>query len=170
MVLLERLPGILDIQFYSACLLHLLSLGLEPVVEAQCPGMSSTLSQWSSWRWGRTALWEGCGQLPNWLFKTSILQQFPPTAVSLPVPCAGGLFQWSFFLILSQHSGSATKISAPHLCVWESLLFFNFFFFLNEFESYQLKLKGSWYLLGTYFIWQAPTYNVHVFYITFIFL
>lgn len=146
MVLLGRLPDILDIQFYSAFLLHLLSLGLEPVVEAQCPGMSSTLSQWSSWRWGRTALWESCGQLPNWLFKTSILQQFPPTAVSLPVPCAGGLFQWSFFLILSQHSGSATKISAPHLCVWESLLFFNFFFKWVWIISAEVKrvLISSW--------------------------
>lgn len=64
--------------------------------------------------------------------KPASCKQFPPTVVSLPVPFTGGLIQWSVFLLLSPCSGSATKISAAHLCVWEILVFF--FSFLNFFK------------------------------------
>lgn len=53
--------------------------------------------------------------------KPESCKQFPPTTMSLPLPFAGCLFQ---FFCFSHCSGSATKISAPHLWVWEILLFF----------------------------------------------
>lgn len=61
----------------------------------------------------------------NVCLKTASCKQFPPTPVSLPVHFAGCLFQRSVFLLLSCCSGSATKISASHLSVWEALFFFN---------------------------------------------
>lgn len=66
--------------------------------------------------------------------KTASCKQFPPTPVSLPIHFAGCLFQWSVIPLPSRCSGSTTKISAPHLSVWEVLLFFGnstYLFFMN---------------------------------------
>lgn len=114
---------------FSFILLHLLPLGLgHPAGEAQCPGMSSTLSQWSSWIPGSTALWESCGQLPNWLFKTSILQ-----AVSSHCCVSSCFLCWGFDSVecfsasLSLLRISNQNLCSPSVCVGDPVIFYIFF-------------------------------------------
>lgn len=134
MVLLTRLPGILDIHFYSAFLLvgtpssgssmprdeqPFVPVLLRAVLEA-AESQEAQLSE------------KAVASYQTGYLKTASCKRFPPTAVSLPVPFAGCLFQWSVFLLLSHCSGSATKISAPpSVCVGDPGFFYIYIFFMN---------------------------------------
>lgn len=65
-----------------------------------------------------TALWWSCGQLPNWLFKNSILQAVPSHS------CLSSRSLCWVFVSLERYSASllslriSNKISAPHLSVY----------------------------------------------------
>lgn len=119
---------------------------------ALCPSAAQSCAG-SSWVPGSAALWESCGQLPNWLFKNSILQ-----AVSSHCRVSSRSLCWVFVSVeCFSASLSLLRISNQNLCspicVCGRSWVFLYIYFFYEFESYQLKLEGSWYLLGTYFIW-----------------
>lgn len=97
---------------------------------ALCPSAAQSCAG-SSWIPGSTALWESCGQLPNWLFKNSILQ-----AVSSHYSVSSRSLCWVFVSVeCFSASLSLLRISNQNLCspsVWVGdpvIFLYGWFFF-----------------------------------------